>query len=276
MTQASEYQGPLTGLNVIDFGHYYAGPMAAMLLADQGADVIRIVRPGEKELPDQQYRLLSRNKKLLTLDLKTPKGKARAESLIEKSDVVIENFRPGVMKHLELDYASVKESHPGLVYLSLPGFASTDKERAQIQAWEGVMAAAAGVYTQVSPVHQFLNFPPVYTSVPHVSTYGAMNGLVAIMAALLSRERHGYGTVVEAPLVDSSLVSLTVNFMQKIPFGPRGSTVPEMGLPASLKPYIYSPQDSESIQLEKLEMAHGYLPALDSKDVYFLESKDKH
>ena len=65
MTQTIEYQGPLAGLNVIDFGHYYAGPMASMLLADQGAGVIRIVRPGDKELPEQQYRLLNRNKKLL-------------------------------------------------------------------------------------------------------------------------------------------------------------------------------------------------------------------
>ena len=79
MQQQNDYQGPLAGLNVIDFGHYYAGPMAAMLLADQGANVIHIVRPGEKELPEQQYRLLNRNKKLLTLDLKTPEGKAQAE-----------------------------------------------------------------------------------------------------------------------------------------------------------------------------------------------------
>ena len=67
MTQDTKYQGPLSGLNVIDFGHYYAGPMVGMLLADQGANVIRIVRPGDKELPEQQYRLLSRNKRLLTL-----------------------------------------------------------------------------------------------------------------------------------------------------------------------------------------------------------------
>ena len=70
MTQTSEYQGPLAGLNVLDFGHYYAGPMVGMMLADQGANVIRIVKPGKPELREQQYRLLNRNKKLLTLDLK--------------------------------------------------------------------------------------------------------------------------------------------------------------------------------------------------------------
>ena len=101
--QTSEYVGPLAGLNVIDFGHYYAGPMAAMNLADQGANVIHINRPGdplrpERELYEQQHRLLNRNKKLLTLDLKTEQGKAQVLSLVEKADVVIENFRPGVMK----------------------------------------------------------------------------------------------------------------------------------------------------------------------------------
>ena len=95
MKQDVDYMGPLTGLNVIDFGHYYAGTMAGMLLADQGANVIRIVSPGEPELPNQQYRLLNRNKKLLTLDLKTDAGKTQALSLIKKADVMIENFRPG-------------------------------------------------------------------------------------------------------------------------------------------------------------------------------------
>jgi len=145
MKKVTEYQGPLAGLNVIDFGHYYAGPMASMLLADQGATVVRIVRPGGQELPEQPYRLLNRNKKLVEIDLKTEDGKAQALALIEKADVVIENFRPGVMQRLGLDYASVKKSNPRLIYLSLPGFASTDKARAHIQAWEGVLGAAAAV-----------------------------------------------------------------------------------------------------------------------------------
>ena len=145
MTEEINYQGPLAGLNVIDFGHHYAGPMAALLLADQGADVIHITRPEGVELRPQQYRLLNRNKKQVTLDLKTEQGKAQALLLIEKADVVIENFRPGVMRRLGLDYASVKDKNPALVYLSLPGFASTDRERAQIQAWEGVVGAAAGL-----------------------------------------------------------------------------------------------------------------------------------
>lgn len=200
-----KYQGPLTGLSVIDFGHYYAGPMVAMLLADQGATVIRVVRPGELEFSEPQCRLLNRNKKLLELDLKTPEGKTQAKSLIEKADVVIENFRPGVMKRLGLDYASLKEANPGLIYLSLPGFASTDKERAHLQAWEGILGAACGLYTDTSLVRVLLDYPPVYSWVPLCSTYGASHGAIAIMAALLARKEHGVGTVIEIPLVEAGL-----------------------------------------------------------------------
>ena len=208
----NEYKGPISGLNVIDFGHYYAGPMASMLLADQGANVIRIVRPGQPELPDQQYRLLNRNKKTLMLDLKTAEGKQQALALIKHADILIENFRPGVMKRLGLDYVSVKKKNAGLIYLSLPGFASTDKERAHIQAWEGILGAAAGIYTNTSYVREFLNFPPLYTSVPVNSMYGGVHGVIAVMAALLARNQHGYGTKLEVSLAEAGMTAFGFKF----------------------------------------------------------------
>ena len=248
--QASDYQGPLTGLNVIDFGHYYAGPMTAMLLADQGANVIRIVRPGEKELPEPQYRLLNRNKKLLTLDLKTDDGKTQALLLIERADVVIENFRPGVMKRLGLDYSSVKDKVPGLIYLSLPGFASTDKKRAHIQAWEGILGAAAGVYTNTSFFRQRLNFPPVYTSVPLCSAYGGVNGATAVMAALLAREEHKLGTSIEVPLADGGLTGFFLGTVDHPSWQQTDTELPE-----PLRSLVFSPQDSHAVVEEKLEKA---------------------
>ena len=169
MIQTNEPKGPLAGLNVLDFGHYYAGPAAAMHLADQGANVIRIAKPGDPELPQHQYRVFNRNKKLLTLNLKKAEDKAIAESLIKKADILIENFRPGVMKRLGLDYERVKELNPSLIYLSLPGFASTDKERAHIQAWEGILSAATGIYRDYSMVREKLNYPPLYTPLAHCS-----------------------------------------------------------------------------------------------------------
>ena len=265
MQQQNDYQGPLAGLNVIDFGHYYAGPMVGMLLADQGANVIRIVRLGEKEsstyhkeLSEQQYRLLNRNKKLLTLDLKTPAGKEQALSLIERADVVIENFRPGVMKRLGLDYTSVKEKNPGLVYLSLPGFASTDKERAHIQAWEGILGAAAGVYTQANPFREYFNFPPVYSSIPQCSMYGALQGAVAVMAALTARQSHGIGTVAEVPLVDAGLSGFLIEFSGHF-FFPSTPRKTKINLPESLKPLVFSTEDTSVQQREKLEKIKQFL-----------------
>ena len=249
--QTSEYVGPLAGLNVIDFGHYYAGPMAAMNLADQGANVIHINRPGdplrpERELYEQQHRLLNRNKKLLTLDLKTEQGKAQVLSLVEKADVVIENFRPGVMKRLGLDYASVKGCNPGLVYLSLPGFASTDKERAHIQAWEGVLSAASGVYTESYWVQRMLKFPPSYTWVPQCSAYGAVQGVIAVMAALLAREEKGFGTVIEVPLVDAGLSGFSSALALR-------ALYPDV---SPLKPLEYASEDNQKIKAEKIEKGH--------------------
>ncbi len=249
MTQTATYEGPLVGLKVIDFGHYYAGPLAGMLLADQGATVIRIIRPGERELPDQQFRLFNRNKKLLELDLKNEDDKAQALSLIGKADVVIENFRPGVMKRLGLDYASVKEANPGLIYLSLPGFASNDTARAHIPAWEGVMGAAACLFSEISPIARQLNAPPVYTSMPHCSVYGALHGVIATTAALLAREEHGVGTVIEAPLVEAALSGLPLDFVESRV----GSIFPSIS--ELMKPFEYQQGDSLVTRQDKLEKA---------------------
>ena len=249
MKQDSRNQGPLFGLNVLDFGHYYAGPMTGMLLADQGANVIRIVKPGDRELPDQQYRLLNRNKNLLELDLKSKEGKELALSLIAKADVVIENFRPGVMKRLGLDYARVKSRNPGAVYLSIPGFASTDKQRASIQAWEGVVSAATGLYSDMHMIREILNYPPLYSSVPILSMYSAINGANAVMAALLARKGHGYGTVIEAPMSEAGLA--TAQGVKTTPFS-------EEDLSDQLKPWRYTPEDTQAQQLSKLTQAQQF------------------
>ena len=263
MTENNEYLGPLAGLNVIDFGHYYAGPMVGMLLADQGANVIRIIRPGEPELPSQQYRLLNRNKKLLTLDLKTEKGKAQALSLIERADIVVENFRPGVMKRLGLDYVSIKDKNSRLIYLSLPGFASTDKERSYIQAWEGVLGAACGLFTDLSVVRPLLGYPPVYSWVPLCSTYGASHGAIAAMAALHAREEHGNGTVIEIPLVEAGISAFGGSFLNA--WKPDGfapfRTVDAQGIQHSYEEWVaqsenrFSSDDSPAVRLEKLASA---------------------
>lgn len=258
MTIASDMQGPLAGLNVLDFGHWYAAPMVAMMLADQGAKVIRIARPNEdgssgyhQELPERQYRLFNRNKKIVVLDLKSDAGKTQALALIQEADILIENFRPGVMQRLGLDYTSVKSSNPGLVYLSLPGFASTDKERAHLQAWEGVMGAASCLYTAAGLNRTPLSFPPVYTDIPHCSIYGALHGAVSVVAAIISREKNGVGTVIEVPMVDAGLAG----FLMDIQYGPSGEWQPDGELPDFLSDLVFSTEDSRDAQVQKLKQA---------------------
>ncbi len=258
MTNGKTYGGPLKGLNVVDFGHYYAGPMAAMLMADQGANVVRVVKPGEPELISEQYRVLNRNKKILTLDLKTEEGLAQAKELVEKADVLIENFRPGVMDRLGLGYKTVETINPRLVYLSLPGFPSTDKERAHIQAWEGIMNAAACTYTESHWWRQKLGFPPLYSWVPMCSAHGSMQGAIAVMAALVHREENGKGNRIEVSQIAAAISGISpAVFVKKEMFPVRTA---DGAMIDAFKPLVFDPSDDEETQLDKLDRVTREFP----------------
>ena len=97
-----EARWPLEGVRVVDFGHYVAGPLAGMLLADQGADVVKVDRPGDERVFELERVVYDRGKKRVELDLKSGAGLEAARKLIDLADVVIENFRPGVMDRLGL------------------------------------------------------------------------------------------------------------------------------------------------------------------------------
>ncbi len=231
MSTGTDDPGPLAGLDIVDFGHYFAAPIASMLLADQGANVVRVLAPSGPELPQPQHRVLNRNKRVVNLDLRTTDGRAAARTLAERADVVIESFRPGVMARRTLDYASLAPSNPGLVYLSLPGFASTDSARADIQAWEGVVSAASALYT--TGLRQRLNYPPLYVPAPICSTFAAMHGAIAVLAAIAHRDRTGCGALLEVPLVNAGISTCTRSFVYdggKL----RAETSPTSELPAFL------------------------------------------
>jgi crotonobetainyl-CoA:carnitine CoA-transferase CaiB-like acyl-CoA transferase len=136
----------LDGVRVIDFGQYIAGPMAAMFLADQGAEVIRIDPPGGPRYNTPANATWNRGKRSIVLDLKKPADAETARKLIATADVVIENFRPGVMDRLGLGHAAMAKTNAGLVYCSLPGFGQDDP-RANVKAWEGVLAAATCAFS---------------------------------------------------------------------------------------------------------------------------------
>ncbi len=196
--------GALDGIRIIDFGQYVAGPLAAMLLADQGADVVRVDPPGGPRWKTPANAVWNRGKRSVVLDLHEAADRAVARDLILSADVVVENFRPRVMTRLGLGAEEMTAASPALIYCSLPGFASDDP-RADTPGWEGVVAAAAGTYlTEGRPEH------PVYTAIPISSNYSAFIAVSSIAAALSSQERDGLGQRIEVPLFDATFTAAGV------------------------------------------------------------------
>ena len=196
---------PLAGLRVVEFTHFIAGPLVGRLLMEQGAEVIRVTRPNTGDQSKGSYWSINRDKQHECLDLKSSRGLAAAKELVAGADILIENFRPGVLERLGLGYDALSAINPTLIYLSLPGFSSADVGRRELQGWEGILNAAACVFTETSAVRQRLGFPPVYTPIPQCSTQAAAHGVVAVMAALKKRRQSGHGVFIEVPLFEAGL-----------------------------------------------------------------------
>jgi crotonobetainyl-CoA:carnitine CoA-transferase CaiB-like acyl-CoA transferase len=200
---------PLEGVRVLDFGQYVAGPMAATLLADAGAEVVRIETPGGPRFVDPGNAYLLRGRAAThTLDLKRLADREEALSLVKGADILLENFRPGVMSKLGLGADACMKLNPGLIYCSLPGFSELD-ERAHLAGWEGVVMAAGGGYSKQLDLPVFggaTGAMPAFTSLPLASCFAAGMAALSVSAALIARERDGgAGQRVEAPLSDALL-----------------------------------------------------------------------
>ena len=203
---------PLDGVRVLDLGQYVAGPMAATLLADAGAEVTRIEPPGGPRFTDPGNAYLLRGRAAThVLDLKSPEGRSVALDLVAGTDVLIENFRPGVMARLGLDAATCLDLNRGLVYCSLPGFSELD-ERTGVAGWEGVVMAAGGAYSRQarqasSPVFGGATGEmPDFPSLPLASCFAAAMTALSACAGLIARERDGgLGQRIEIPLSDALL-----------------------------------------------------------------------
>ncbi len=204
---------PLSNIRVLDFGQYLAGPLVGMMLADMGADVIRIDPPGGPRLKSPASDMLSRGKSNLELDLKSPGGLQTALQLVQRADVVIDNFRPGVMKRLGLGPDALRQANPAIVSLSMPGFASTDPELADIAAWEAVIAARTGQFTDMGLNRRLMGINPSFTPLGLASAYGATFGAMSVLFALRARGRNG-GDHIEVPLASALLEGLVYNCQQ--------------------------------------------------------------
>jgi len=199
---------PLSELKVLDFGQYIAGPVAAMLFCDQGAVVTHIDPPGGPRWKDLSTAILNRGKHSLELDLGRAEDRARALSLVAEADLLIENFRPGVMARLGLDAAACHAVNPGLVYLSLPGFASGDPEFRRVAAWEAIIGGAVGQFRDMGLNRVLMGVDPSYSPLTLASAYGGVLGAVAAMTALAAGER---GRTIEVPLATALLEGLVFN-----------------------------------------------------------------
>jgi crotonobetainyl-CoA:carnitine CoA-transferase CaiB-like acyl-CoA transferase len=211
LSKGDRVAGGLSGVRVVDFGHYIAGPMAAVLLADAGADVVHVDAPDAASSVGPTDALLNRNKRRLTLDLKTGADLAVARDLVQQADVLIENFRPGTMERLGLGSAEMTAANPRLVYSSFPAFGSSDA-RSATAGWEGILHAATAGYR---PLQEHWDptgrnratvadrAAPLFTPITTASNFGALLGAFSIVTALIARARTGRGQRIELPLVEA-------------------------------------------------------------------------
>ncbi len=198
---------PFEGVRVINLSGAWAGRIAAMLLADQGADAIDIQRPDRNRHPADP--LIDRGKRVVRLNFSRDEEKQKAIELAKSADIVIDNMRPGAAKRFGLDYESLKLANEALVHVALPGFAKGDV-RHQAYAWEGAVNAAVGVFTDVAPLGPLLGGEPIYTAIPMASAYGGVHGALAAALGLFHRMRSGQGQHIEVPLADAVLSAMAL------------------------------------------------------------------
>ena len=203
-------KGPLQGVRVIDLGSMIAGPAAATVLCDQGADVIKVEPPGMGDLMrhlgatlngvSSLYHNCNRGKRSIALNLKDPDGAAIVRDLAREADVVLENFRPGVTRRLGLDYEALSAVNPDLVYLSVCGFGERGP-LADKPAYDNVIQTFSGVVrSQADPSGD----PQLYQQL-FCDKITAVNGAQAITAALYARERGAGGQYIRLSMVDAAV-----------------------------------------------------------------------
>jgi len=193
--------GVCDGLRVIDFSSWMVGPLASMVLADNGADVVKVEPPGgdpARGLP--AFQTWNRGKKSIALDLKTDEGRERARELVCSADIVVTSFRPGVAKRLGIDYDTVHELNPAAVYASISGFGESGKF-SHLKGYEALVSAKFG---RMMMFERIADRPgPGYPAVPCASYSAAMLTVQGVLAALHRRRTTGSGQKVDVSLLAS-------------------------------------------------------------------------
>ena len=229
---------PLAGIRVLDFTHIAAGPLATSMLGDMGAMVIKVEAPGRGD-PTRQYDEvfpdadgsyflgINRSKRSVTIDLKTKDGLEIVRKLAMQSDVVVENYRPGALRKLGLDYPGMARLNKNIIYCSIAAFGTT-----------GPYAARPGMDILVQGMGGLMGLTgepgqsPVKVGAPIADFIGSYLALYGITLALLAREKQGFGQLVEISLLDGQIASLA-NYITGFhasgqPDGPSGGQHPQI------------------------------------------------
>ena len=203
---------PLTGLRVLDLSQVMAGPFCCMLLGDMGADVIKVEPPGtgDQTRKSMGFRMkgddspgflaLNRNKRSITIDLKTPEGQRTLHKLVETADILVENSRPGVSKKLGADFETLSRINPRLIYASISGFGQTGPW-SQRPGFDLIAQAMGGVISGTG----IPGAEPVKSGIPVGDLGAGMFACYGILSAVIGRERTGKGQYVDTSLLDAAL-----------------------------------------------------------------------
>lgn len=244
--------GPLQDCRVLELGSIVAGPYCGRLLADMGADVIKLEAPGGDRLRGLGYHhegkslywaSIQRNKRIISVDMKTPAGLDIVRRLMLRSDIVIENLRPGALEAWGLGYDSVSQEHPGLVMVRISGYGQTGPYASR-PGYGVIGEAMSGLRSVIGDPDR----PPPRAAVPLTDYITGVHAAYGALAALHHRDRTGQGQVVDTALYESAL-SFMENF---IPAFEKLGVVPERSgarLPGSAPNNLYPTADGKFIQI---------------------------
>ena len=205
--------GPLKGIRVLDLTRILAGPYATMILRDLGAEVIKIEQPGVgdeardfgpfKNDFSLYFMSVNRGKKSITLNLKSPRGKELFLELVKGSDILVENFRPGTMEKLGLDYESLKTHHPSLLYAACSGFGQTGPY-AMRGAYDMIIQGMGGIISITGEPDR----PPVRVGTSIGDITSALFTAIGILSALRHRDQTGEGQLIDVGMLDCQVAIL--------------------------------------------------------------------
>ncbi len=249
-SNSAVWAGPLKGVRVLDFTRVLAGPAAATVLADLGAEVIKIEPPGvgddTRTFPpfndghSSYFIGVNRGKKSIVIDLKNPAGVALAKDLALKSDIILENYRPGVMDRLGLGYAALAALNPRLIYCAISGFGMTGPLR-DFPSFDIVTQAMSGAFS----VNGEKDRAPTKLGIPMGDLVGGINGPIGILAALYERTITGRGRLIDISLLDGLMGLLA--YLPQVAFETGENPKPQGAQHTNLVPYGVFPLQGDGL-----------------------------